>query len=120
MKRDTKGRPAKKAAKPKTKAKTKTAKPAPPVRPDESAIEAQIKALVEINPRVRRTSAFGDNHHNAIDAQIKVLIGRMSEDEALNHFDGDPDNIQDAIRDAVDWLEGKAPSLVESWRELVR
>ena len=94
-----------------------------PKRPNEHNIKAQITALREIKPKVLRRSAFGDDHHAAIDAQIRVLEKGMTENQAENYFDGDPDNIQDAVRDALAWVEGRyeaAADLVESWKELVR
>jgi hypothetical protein len=125
MKRDTKGRPAKKAApkpaKPKTGTKPKAKpKPKPTGIPGDAAINAQIAALEEIKPRVRHYSSFGDNHHYAIEAQVRVLTDRMRPDRALGFFAGCPDNVQDAVSDVVDWLEGEAPAPVESWKELVR
>ena len=36
-------------------------------------IDKEIAALKKMKPNVRRSSAFGDNHHAAIDAQIDVL-----------------------------------------------
>jgi len=123
MKRDTKGRPAKPAKPAKTRTKAKPDQATIDTGLIQAAIDAEIVALTKIKPTVRRTSQFGDNHHDAIDAQIKVLDQRMNRTEADDYFEFDPENVQDAVRDAVDWLRGEftgAASLAESWRELVR
>jgi len=96
---------------------------AQPKTPNNHNIKAQITKLQEIKPKVLRRSAFGDNHHDAIDAQIKVLEKGTMGDKAGNYFGDDPQNVQDAARDAALWLAGQYqdyPDLVESWRELVR
>ena len=42
-------------------------------------IEREVDALRLLKPKVRRYSAFGDDHHVAIDAAIEVLCKRMNE-----------------------------------------
>lgn len=81
-------------------------------------ISAEIANLVQMKPKVRRTSIFGDNHHKAIDAQILVLTQRMDESETYNMEW--PNNVEDAAREAAQWLEGEideAPS--EDWKGLL-
>jgi hypothetical protein len=87
-------------------------------------IKEEIKGLVALKPTVRRTSMFGDNHHDAIDAQVEVLIHNLSEDDIYRRSDdGDwKDNVKDAALEARAWLDGEpmdSPNLVDSWKELV-
>src|ERR1700722_18384016 len=106
-----------------------------PRRPTQEEIQDQIKRLRAIQPTVLRHSAFGDNHHDAIFAQIDVLEKRMSESSIFDNFppedeedeDGQPgaQNVHDAAMDARRWLEGEwdakfsgASDLVETWKEL--
>ena len=95
------------------------------MKPTRSQVEAEIAALVEIKPRVRHCSAFGDNHHDAIDAQVSVLEGNMDESEIFDSYDpGDSDqgrNVLDEALAARAWLAGEYrdyPRLVDEWKEL--
>jgi hypothetical protein len=85
----------------------------------EEEIDAEVAALREMKPRVRRFSMFGDDHHKAIDLQIEVLEERMDEDQIDDLFEGDDENSH--AREAVQWMAGEtenAPSV--DWKELVR
>ena len=42
-------------------------------RKTEEQISAEIAALVALKPKVRQRTAFGDDNHAAIDAQLAVL-----------------------------------------------
>lgn len=95
-------------------------------------IKSEIDTLKTMKPTVRRTNHFGDNHHDAIDAQIEVLSSRMSESKIWDKWDsvGDDDidadegreeNVRDSALEARRWLddeEENAPS--ETWKELVQ
>jgi len=83
-------------------------------------IQKQIEGLEKIKPKVRETSAFGDNHHDAIDMQINVLKEDLSEDEICEG--GEADNVRDAAISARQWLDGEYTDyddLISSWKELV-
>lgn len=99
--------------------------------PNATQISAQIDGLMAIQPKVLRTSMFGDDHHAAIDAQIEVLQEDLDEDEIYKRWggageEGEEDVGQNVVNAAVDarhWLDGDfedAPDLIESWKELVR
>lgn len=92
--------------------------------PDVKQIALEIAGLEGIKPTVRRASFFGDNHHDAIDAQITVLLERLSVYDVDDRGDADEwaDNVKSAGHDAANWLTGDFtdyPTLVDSWRELV-
>ena len=44
-------------------------------------IAAEIAKLKKMKPDVRKTSMFGDNHHDAIDAQVDVLERKLTLDQ---------------------------------------
>ena len=99
------------------------------------AVTEQIAALREIKPKVRERSAFGDNHHDSIDAQIEVLeknlTERMIDDRSVfededSYDDEDEDrwktNVRESAYDARHWLDGvyeDYPDLIGAWKELV-
>lgn len=92
--------------------------------PSIKEIQEEINKLKEIKPHVLMYSSFGDNHHEAIEAQIQVLEEIMEEDDIEDAFDDKPENVRSAAMDAAFWLAGEeiddftTPS--ESWKELVR
>ncbi len=102
-----------------------------PKHPTAKQIYDQISGLAAIKPTVRRKSLFGDDHWEAIDAQIYVLVHRPSEAEVDARFgldssldDEDQDmsqNTYDSAMDALSWLEGTLKTdLVSAWKELVK
>ena len=93
-------------------------------------IVTEISKLEQMKPRVRPRSGFGDSHHDAIDAQIEVLKGRLDNDAIYDRYWGDPESGDEmpedvliAALDAMGWMDGGSygdgvkPS--ESWKELL-
>lgn len=87
--------------------------------PTDEQIKAEIAALREIKPRVRQQSTFGDNHHDAIDAQIEVLENRWDDSETEENYP-DEGSVRDAALEACNWLQGggASDSLVGDWKSL--
>lgn len=89
----------------------------------EPEIKTEIKTLRKMQPNVRKTSIFGDNHHDAIEKQIEVLLDdSIGPDEIYDEHDtGDiTENVKSAAIEAIDWREGDsddAPS--EDWKSLL-
>jgi hypothetical protein len=88
-------------------------------RKTEEQIIAEIAALVALKPKVRKRTAFGDDNHAAIDAQLAVLRERMSSDEVYDAYgDEDADEFDqhtfDAALSACDWMTGMLASDEES------
>lgn len=84
-------------------------------RKTEDQINAEISALVALKPKVRERTAFGDDNHAAIDAQLAVLRERMSSDEVYDAYgDEDADEFDqhtfDAALSACDWMTGMLAS----------
>lgn len=82
------------------------------MKPNPEEIKAEIEKLRDLKPRIRQYSAFGDDNHAAIGAEILVLEGRLFEDCEHN---------LDAALAARSWLDGyeeTPPS--EGWESLVQ
>lgn len=90
---------------------------------DNSELKVEAEKLRKMQPNVRRTSIFGDNHHDAIDMQIEVLLDETFDIDGVNggRDDGDiPDNVADAAIAAIEWRDEDsedAPS--EDWKSLL-
>lgn len=82
-------------------------------------IKAEVAALKEIKPKVRRLTLFGDDNHKALDAQIKVLEKDLDEDAIYDRYDDDP-RLLDYAQQARAWMDGESEedSLVEDWKSL--
>jgi hypothetical protein len=80
-------------------------------RKSHEQINNEINALRTIKPTVRKTNAFHEDNHEAIDAQIAVLEERMSHDDVYDTW-GDEDtdefsqHLLDAALRACDWMSG--------------
>ena len=100
--------------------------------PTDKQIQAEIKKLEELRPKICRYTAFGDDNWNGLDAQLQVLREDLSEsdidemhDEAVElEDDCMPFYKEDAYsqaREAALWLTGEseygAPS--NGWKGLV-
>lgn len=92
-------------------------------------INAEIQRLKETKKNLRvRVSAFGDNHEDAIDAQIQTLEDGLDEAEVCdrhdNAMDDEPfhaDNEYDSALMVIQWRNGgseEVPS--EEWKSLCK
>jgi hypothetical protein len=98
--------------------------------PTEAEIKAEILKLTTMKPTVLMSSMFGDNHHDAIDAQIEVLEERLDSDDVYDRYpsieededNGYPANVRDSAIEAAMWMEGESEdgSPSENWQSLVR
>jgi hypothetical protein len=88
--------------------------------PTEEEIAAEIKALTDLKPKIRPTSAFGESNTAAISAQIEVLKNLWDVCEVEDHYDGN-DYALGSATEAAEWLEGESESatLTENWRGLI-
>jgi hypothetical protein len=78
-------------------------------------IDAEIKKLEVVKSKVPSRTAFGDDNHAAIDAQIKVLTDSMDDGEIWDAWPEDEDDmhVRTAAQDAQKWRDdddGDAPS----------
>lgn len=87
----------------------------------DAEIDAEIKALEAAKLTVRKRNGFGDDNHAAIDAQIRVLRERMTNDDIYDAFEDadDPENRHelDAAIEAHEWMTGASdePSPAQGW-----
>lgn len=88
--------------------------------PTDAQIKKEIKKLKEMKPKVRQFSAFGDDHHAAIEAQIQVLEEDMELEEIDEEFSGNHHSRTNA-EDARSWLDGEyeEETLSGEWESLV-
>lgn len=88
-------------------------------------VAEEIEKLKTMKPTVRRTSVFGDDHHDAIDFQIEVLKNRMEDGDIYDAEDveGIEENVRDAGLEAAHWLDGEdlmdGPAPSDQWKSLV-
>lgn len=91
-------------------------------------IQQQIEGLRELKPFVNQHSAFGDDNHEQIEAQIEVLEKRMNVNQVEDYFCVDedlpeeertPEVVVDSAHHACDWMYGRdSESPLESWKIL--
>jgi hypothetical protein len=101
-------------------------------KPTPDQVAAEIKLLAGLLPRVRPTTAFGDDNRTAIEAQIIVLTERMDLDDVYDRFgedaflidDGFDQYVLDSAMEAHDWLHGlraaDEDSPAKSWEGLAQ
>ncbi|RYD39466.1 MAG: hypothetical protein EOP85_15900 [Verrucomicrobiaceae bacterium] len=93
----------------------------------EEEITAEITELEAIKPKVRHRSAFGDNHRDAVDAQVTVLKDKMDEgaiwDRHENAMDDEEfyaENERDSALEAARWLHGETDEKPSAgWEDLL-
>jgi hypothetical protein len=86
-------------------------------------IKAEAGKLLALKPNVPRLNAFGQNNHNAIDAQIKTLTERLDEDAIDDLYDDmEMDSYdRDSAYEAVEWMSGEEPMPPsEGWEPTVK
>lgn len=87
--------------------------------PNAEEIKKEIETLKEMKPKVRQYSAFGDDHHESIDAQIDVLENLLDGDEIYDRYENGPESVLDNAIQAREWLNdhNEAPSV--GWKDLL-
>lgn len=83
--------------------------------------KALAEALEELKPRVRETSIFGDNHHDAIDIQIQLLRGEIEVEEFEEKRESEEitDSVYDAGSNVLGWMDGTGEDdILAEWKEL--
>jgi hypothetical protein len=95
--------------------------------PTEAEIIAEMKKLDKMKPKVRRRSMFGDDNHEAIDAQLHVLSNKLTEADIYSNYDTGDDNngevsthVLDSALDAYRWMQGEEVAPSESWEGLTK
>jgi hypothetical protein len=85
-------------------------------------IAQEVKTIREMKPKIRQHTAFGDDNHASIDAQVNVLDNGLTEDQVYSEYgEDDGESIVMAALDALFWLEGsKDNKPSEDWASLVK
>jgi hypothetical protein len=97
----------------------------------EQEIADEISKLVALKPKIKSPSVFGDDNRAAVDAQIKVLEGKLTVDEIDTSRDdavgtGDEensfhaDNCYSSAIEAAEWLIGMAEPPSKGWEPLIQ
>ena len=93
-------------------------------KPTKEEVLRQIDLLREGLPTVKHYSMFGDDHHKAINAQIKVLEQNMDEDGIYQRWGDDERDayLLDNALEAMHWRDGDGEaeeSPWEGWQSLI-
>lgn len=95
--------------------------------PSEKQIEAEIKKLETLKPKITHYTCFGDDNYEKIEAQITVLEEGLTENNVYDRFENveEPDKTADLVSDAraaALWLIGEAEDGTPSkgWGSLVK
>ena len=88
------------------------------MRKTQAQIQAEIKKLKDLRPRIPALTGFGDDNNAAIDAEIEVLEKDTSEGRIWDKHTDDEHTLNAAlyVRRWMDGDEDEAPSV--GWRPL--
>lgn len=85
-------------------------------------IDSEINKLETMKPKVRKMTAFGDNNHDAIRAQIDALKDGIDENEAYQlENDGEwTEQERENAVEAILWRDGDGDCPSDGWKGLVK
>ena len=88
-------------------------------KPTPEQIKQEIETLMEMKPKVKRYSGFGDDHHAALDAQVDVLKNDLNAEDIDGQYE---EEVRSQAHDARAWLNGdfELDTLSEEWQSLVQ
>ena len=91
------------------------------MQPTPEEVQAEIKKLKEMKPKVRHHTGFGDDNWAAIEADIDVLTNDLDQDTIYDLY-GESDYELESCLYARDWLDGSGepPSGPDGWGSLVK
>lgn len=91
--------------------------------PTQEQIDAEIKKLEELKPRVRQFTTFHDDNRAAIEIQLQALRDEIGEEELYDLLEEEDitQHEYDAATEAFNWLKGvgESETLSEEWQPLV-
>lgn len=88
------------------------------MKPNKDQVEAEIKALEAIKPKVRHFTEFGGDNRAAMGAMINVLKNDLDYDEMWDTYAED-DYLLEHAEWAREWLDGDSDNLPsEDWKSL--
>jgi hypothetical protein len=82
------------------------------MKPSKEEINNEIKALIELKPKVRKFTTFGDDNHLALDASVNVLENELNEDAIYEIYGNieNPEKSQYIVENAIStmqWMNGE-------------
>ena len=87
----------------------------------EKQIRAEVEILQEMKPKIRHYSGFGEDNHAMVDAQIRVLKDKMTDDQIWDAWPTEEKDTEIRLnaQEAMRWAKGeeKNPPHVE-WEPL--
>ncbi len=88
-------------------------------KPTQEQVKTEIETLEDMKPKVKRFTAFGDDNHAAIDAQIDVLKNGLNAGDITGQYEGE---IFLHANEACTWLKGEynCDTLSEEWEGFVQ
>ena len=92
------------------------------MQPTPEEVQAEIKKLKEMKPKVRHHTGFGDDNWAAIEVQIRVLEQLLDADDIYDRWDMD-DHLLESAMYARDWLDDRdcaSLSGPDGWGSLVK
>lgn len=99
-------------------------------RPTDEEVMLEIATLIELKPLIRRRNFFGEDNHEAVQAQIDALSENMDEDAAykrwgedafIDPFEYDEVILNHAL-DAIGWRDDTrtVDRLSTNWEGLIQ
>jgi hypothetical protein len=82
-------------------------------------IDGEIFRLYQFLSRIPVLSAFGDNNHDGIRVQLRVLREQMTAEQLTDRYENASLYIFGAALNALDWLRGNAPAPSDGWAEML-
>lgn len=84
----------------------------------EKQIKKEAEALVKLKPQVPMYTAFGDNNHAKIEAEIRVLSDNMSEDDIYDTWPVDGKDDEESLEfERENGHENSAALYVRQWMD---
>jgi len=90
-------------------------------KPTAAEVEAEVKKLQELAPKIRQVDFFGGSNRAKIQAEINVLQNNLDEDDIYDTYGGNPDVESSALYVAQWRDEGSEDGAAsEGWVPLVK
>lgn len=92
------------------------------MRKSTTQIKKEADTLEAMKLKVRQFTAFGEDNHKRIEAQITVLRENLDEDDIDDKWPPEDDyDLNECARNAMDWINccGDVESLSGDWKPLV-
>lgn len=79
----------------------------------------ELYVLNDLLNNVPQYSTFGDDNHQALAAQIKVITEGMTKDQMLEEYEDGEDYTLYAALDAYEWMHEDGDPVSEGWTVMI-